>query len=137
MNTVEEINRLETFIREENEWKAKATTLFADVKKIKKQHYLYKPLALSSGILEEAGISFGRKQTQLLDNSIRRLGDEVNAKQLRFWGKIMTRKQDYFVVQGVSLKQNKTEVKSNTEKSGVGVNEYTYWVTQDCSLVFI
>lgn len=79
-----------------------------DLKKSKKQNYLYKPLSLSAGMLQEAGISFGKKQTLLLDNSIRRLAEEVDAKELRFWGKILTREQDYYVVQGVSLKKNKT-----------------------------
>lgn len=96
--------------------------MLADVKKSKKQNYLYKPLGLSSGILQEAGISFGKKQTYLLDNSIRKLAEEADAKQLRFWGKILTRGQDYYVVQGTSFKKNKSEAKDNVEKAGVGVN---------------
>jgi hypothetical protein len=83
-------------------------------------------------MFEWAGISFGNKETYLLDNSIKKMAETIDAKNLRFWGKIFTRKQDYYVVQGISLKKNKTDVKDNVEKAGVGINEITYWVTHNC-----
>ena len=122
LKSAEEVKRLESFIREENEWKVKASTLLIDVKTLKKQPYLYRPLMETTGMLEWAGISFGKKEAYLLDNSIKKLASAVDAKQLRFWGKILAKKQDYYVVQGISSKKNKTEVKGNMEKAGVGAN---------------
>ena len=73
-------------------------------------------------MFNQVGISFGNKEVYLLDSSIKKLAETVDAKDLRFWGKVLTRKQDYYIVKGISSKANKTDVKDNVEKGGVGVN---------------
>lgn len=55
---------------------------------------------------------------------------------MRFWGKIMTSTEDYYVAQGISTKQNNTELSPGMEKQGEGANYYSYWVTHNCKQWF-
>ena len=55
----------------------------------------------------------------------------VQAKRMRFWGKLLTNTQDYYIAQGISTKPNNTELLPGMEKQGEGANYYTYWVTHN------
>jgi len=52
---------------------------------------------------------------------------------MRFWGKLLTNTQDYYIAQGISTKPNNTELLPGMEKQGEGANYYTYWVTHNCN----
>jgi len=50
---------------------------------------------------------------------------------LRFWGKIYASKRDYFIACGNVGKVFQDEIGEEVEPRGKGVNEITYWVTDD------
>mmetsp|Transcript_12860 Transcript_12860/g.10991 ORF Transcript_12860/g.10991 Transcript_12860/m.10991 type:complete len:98 (-) Transcript_12860:1050-1343(-) len=52
-------------------------------------------------ILERAGISFGEDETYLLYKSLKNLAATTQAKELRFWGKILGSEEDYWVAEGL------------------------------------
>jgi radial spoke head protein 4A len=58
------------------------------------------------------------------------LAVEKQAKQLRFWGKILGF-HDYWVIQGLTNQKDADEVAKNVEPEGTGINSYTYWVAHD------
>lgn len=68
--------------------------------------------------------------------SVKKLAMSVKAKRMRFWGKIQTREQDYYVIQGFSQKVNNTDLAVGMEKVGEGANYYTFWVTHNCKLFY-
>jgi hypothetical protein len=59
------------------------------------------------------------------------LAAETKAKELRFWGKILTRTRDYYVAEGVSTSISAEDMPSGSESKGEGVNYCTHWVTYD------
>ena len=60
-----------------------------------------------------------------------RLGIGKNVKSIRFWGKILGSKRDYYVAEGVVDGGEEQEVNSSWEARGTGVNKSTYWVCTD------
>ncbi len=52
-------------------------------------------------MMKVAGISFGENNWYYLEKVIANLARKNNVKEIRFWGKILGRK-DYYVVQGIS-----------------------------------
>lgn len=63
--------------------------------------------------------------------SIKKLAENYKAKELRFWGKILTSGGDYFVAEGVTSNLYADSVPVNAEPKGEGVNYYSYFVTHD------
>jgi hypothetical protein len=61
---------------------------------------------------------------------MRYLAISNNAKEIRFWGKVLGRR-DYFVIQGLSANPYLNELTKDTEQYGVGVNGYSYWVANE------
>ena len=53
------------------------------------------------------------------------------ASNLRFWGKIFTKKRDYYIVEGKLDESEELEIPHNFEPRGKGTNEYVYWVTDN------
>lgn len=51
--------------------------------------------------LKTAGISVGETNYYYINKAIKLLASKNNVKEIKFWGKILGRK-DYFVIQGVS-----------------------------------
>jgi hypothetical protein len=51
--------------------------------------------------LKIAGISIGETNYQYISKAMRFLAIKNNVKEIRFWGKILGRK-DYYVIQGIS-----------------------------------
>jgi len=76
-----------------------------------------------------AGIYFGEEETYLLQKSLAKLAAETEARELRFWGKILGTKKDYWVAEGLLDHKFSDEPSSpETERHGTGCNRLTYWV---------
>ena len=82
-------------------------------------------------MLQWAGLGFGNEENYRISVSLKNLLRKSMARNLRFWGKIYGRKCDYYVAVGEVSKNFHDEVPNNWEPSGVGVNKFTYWVTDD------
>lgn len=82
-------------------------------------------------ILEWAGISFGEEETYRIYKSMCKLAKLTNAKNLRFWGKFMATKNDYYVIEGQLHENEKLEIPFGQEPRGKGVNNHVYWVTEN------
>lgn len=82
-------------------------------------------------MLQWAGISFGENESYRIHKSMQRLAHLSGATSLRFWGKMLTSKQDYYVIEGQISSTEEPELPSNFEKRGEGVNKYIYWVTDN------
>lgn len=82
-------------------------------------------------MFEPLGISFGADQAEKINNALRLISHKENASHLRFWGKILTTKGDYYVIQGKSLKKHEPQVVGDMEKYNQGVNLYSYWVSNE------
>lgn len=80
--------------------------------------------------LKCAGISLGENNYYYLSKVIRNLAIKNAVKEIRFWGKILGKK-DYYVIQGICSKSYLCEESVDTEPYGTGVNTYSYWVTTD------
>jgi radial spoke head protein 4A len=50
---------------------------------------------------------------------------------MRFWGKILTSKRDYYIVEGITSTKFVDDVPAGSEPMGEGANTYTYWATFD------
>jgi hypothetical protein len=62
--------------------------------------------------------------------------EERKPKQIRFWGKILGFKHDYYVVEGDISNTTIDDPLPNAENQGQGVNALTYWVTNDGNSCF-
>ena len=81
--------------------------------------------------LEWAGVSFGKGETYRLYLAIKKLAETLPGEvgKLRLFGKITTRGNPYFVVEG--LQDADPEGIDETKQEGKnGANKYAYWVTQ-------
>jgi hypothetical protein len=78
--------------------------------------------------LRIAGISIGETNAFHLNKVLKFLAIENEVKSIRFWGKILGYK-DYYVIQGASGKSYLNELGEGSERYGVGVNTYSYWVS--------
>jgi hypothetical protein len=53
-----------------------------------------------------------------------------NAKQVKFWGKILGKDKDYYIAEGLADGgDDPGELTPDTEPKGVGINKWCYWVT--------
>lgn len=82
-------------------------------------------------LLEFAGISFGEEETYKIYKSVLRLGKLTGAKSLRFWGKMLATKSDYYIVEGELTQVEELNIPKNNEPRGKGTNSYVYWVTDN------
>ena len=64
------------------------------------------------------------------------LASQKKVQGARFWGKIMTQGQDYFVIEAKAPVNNRIDNIKGFEQEGVGVNSLQYWVTQNGSKLF-
>jgi radial spoke head protein 4A len=80
-----------------------------------------------------AGFGFSAADVQALSCSFMHLASKPDIDQVRFWGKILGQKADYFVAEGKFT--GEVEVTEEDTAAGVeapntqGTNFYTYWVT--------
>jgi hypothetical protein len=82
-------------------------------------------------MLNWAGLGFSEEDNYRISISLRRLLDDTGAINLRFWGKIYATKSDYYVACGKVDRKVPDEIEDDVEPRGKGVNEITYWVTDD------
>lgn len=73
-----------------------------------------------------AGISFGESETYRIYKSMQKLAQLSGASSLRFWGKMLASKKDYYIVEG---KLDELDESSSFEPRGTGTNTYVYWAT--------
>jgi len=84
-----------------------------------------------SRMLSWAGLGFGEENNYRISIALRRLLKQTGASNLKFWGKIYATKRDYFVAYGKVKNGFKDEIAEDVEPRGRGVNEITFWVTDD------
>jgi radial spoke head protein 4/6 len=82
-------------------------------------------------MLKWAGVYFGENETYRIYKSIIKLAKMTGAKSLRFWGKILGSKHDYFIAEGILGEAEELELPPNYEPRGQGVNKYVYWATDN------
>ena len=78
-----------------------------------------------------AGYGFGEQEAYFLQQSMKKLAVKEDLKSLRFWGKFFCTKNDYFVCEAVSRKVVQDPVPDDWEPAGVGINQQSFWVTND------
>ena len=85
--------------------------------------------------LSWCGISLNETESFLLTNSIRNLSAKLQAGMLTFFGKIYGTQKDYYIVQGADIDPKEDAVYDNDmeKKKEDGINQYTYYVTNDLS----
>ena len=86
----------------------------------------YPDLMTEANVYEWAGVNFGKMETYRLYLAIKQKAT-VEARSLRFWGKITGRSGDYYVVQGDNPEPPSAE-EIKTIEGGEGVNKYAFWV---------
>jgi radial spoke head protein 4A len=82
-------------------------------------------------MFEWAGISFGDAEAFRLYKAMKRLAKTSGATCLRFWGKYLGRKCDYFVIEGQLPYSEEAKSENGAEDRGKGINSHVYWVTDD------
>lgn len=66
--------------------------------------------------------------------TIKKLVVKKNAKQARFWGKILASGNDYYIAEGLAEGgEEYPEITPDTEAKGTGVNKLYYWATTQLS----
>ena len=100
-------------------------------------------LMAESRVYQWAGIGFGEQETYRLQKSIKKLAAAKPHKSIRFFGKIYGISKDYYIVEctgDVAEEEGEEppageggeeEADPKLEPKGTGVNELTYYVTQD------
>ena len=86
----------------------------------------YPDLMTEANVYEWAGINFGKPETYRLYLAIKQKAT-VEARSLRFWGKIAGRSGDYYVVQGDNPEPPSSEDIKIIEGLE-GANKYAFWV---------
>lgn len=71
-------------------------------------------LAQDARALKIAGISVGETNTYYLNKVIRSLAVKNKVKEIRFWGKILGRR-DYYIIQGISSNPYLSELTPDSE----------------------
>lgn len=75
-----------------------------------------------------AGFGFSPSEVHALSCSFQHLASKENVQKVRFWGKILGTKADYYIAEGKF--GGEEEAAEGVEPAGdTGVNFYTYWVT--------
>lgn len=107
------------------EWCKAASSLY-DPAESEGSDISYPDLMTEARVYEWAGVSLGHTETYLLYLSIKKKAT-IEARTLRFWGKILGRSADYYVIQGENPEPPTVEMISTIE--GVeGANKYAFWV---------
>lgn len=92
-------------------------------------NYMEDILSLSR-VLEWGGISFSKNEWFKIRLAMKKLLEDNNAVNLRFWGKIFGIESDYYIIQGSLKNYPMKNPKPYVESRGnEGINCYTFWVT--------
>jgi len=90
---------------------------------------------LSTG-LEWAGVSLGDADTFLITQALNLVAAETDAQSVRFFGKIMGTKADYYIIE--VLPKKPVVAKSTEEMEGSeGANKYVYYVAPSPDAAFV
>jgi len=46
------------------------------------------------------GVGFGKEESYLIQSALNRIVEKKKAAMVRFWGKILTKTQDYLIAEG-------------------------------------
>jgi len=76
-----------------------------------------------------AGVGFSQAEAQAISCSFMHLASKSGIGQVRFWGKILGSKADYYVAEGKYEGEGGEAEPGVEDSNAVGVNFYTYWVT--------
>jgi radial spoke head protein 4A len=87
-----------------------------------------------ANLLEWAGISLGKSEVYKLFLSVKKFAESLpgEVESLRFFGKIETRGQPYYVVQGLAEAEEGADEKE--QEGPNGNNKYAYWVSQSAEV---
>lgn len=81
-------------------------------------------------VFNQAGVELGEYGSLILAKSIKQLAQSTEARSLRFWGKIQGTQKDYYIVEAFEPKNLAEDSRpEGGEPRGVGINEYTYFVS--------
>lgn len=82
-------------------------------------------------LLKWAGVSFGEEETYRLSASLKKLMHNSGARGLRLWGKVFGTTLDYYIAEGAVQSTGKEDIErpKDFESRGTGLNEFTYWAT--------
>ena len=86
----------------------------------------YPDLMEEASVFAWAGVSFGEEETYRLYLAIKQLA-MLEGLSLRFWGKVITRSGDYYIVQGESPEEPDDKDPKVLEGKE-GPNKFNYWV---------
>ena len=94
--------------------------------------------SLNRHVFNAAGIELGEYGSLILQKSIKKLAAQCEAKSLRFWGKINGTVRDYYIVEAFEPKNLPEDQRpEGGEARGIGVNEYTYYVSNQAQGDFV
>lgn len=82
-------------------------------------------------MFEWSGISLGDQEYYRIYKAMKRLAQLSGATHLRFWGKYLGRKSDYYVLEGTLPYTEEAKISAEIEDRGIGANSHVYWVTDD------
>ena len=68
----------------------------------------------TQSLFEPVGISFGQEENYKINATMKLLAEQHRAVSMRFWGKIMGKNSDYYVIQGISNKNKEPIVHGST-----------------------
>lgn len=89
-------------------------------------------LSEERALFQWANIDIGEEETYRLQKSIRRHAALSGASELRFWGKILCTKSDYWLLEGEIKEAEETQgVPREMEGRGQGSNKKVYWANDD------
>jgi len=86
---------------------------------------------------KDAGIGFGDEQLYMLQTAMNHLADKSHVKRVRFWGKIFGTQKDYYVLYGDKTERYSDNPNPAIEADGQGVNEMSFWVSNDLLQEFV
>lgn len=80
-----------------------------------------------------AGYGFTEEEAFYLGKSLANLAERnQNISEIKFWGKINCLQNDYFIAYGRLRSFVKDTCPDNWEPQGTGINQITFWATNDC-----
>ncbi|CEG41255.1 Radial spokehead-like protein [Plasmopara halstedii] len=83
-----------------------------------------------ANLFEWAGLGFSKSETFRLSLALQSLAQTIETVNLRFWGKILGRKADFYIAEG-ELVQAYEPQDLEAEEGFAGVNKLTYWAMKD------
>lgn len=82
-------------------------------------------------LFEKAGVGFGEETTYIIFKAVERFCVTKQIKEAKFWGKILGRQRDYYILECAAEGGEEGELPPDVEPKGTGVNKNTYWVATD------